>query len=233
MVEPLSSHAPVAVSTTAPPPLLIFDFDGTLADTIETGLDIYNEMAEEFGLKAVAREEVQTLRNLNTRALLHHLGISRLLAVRIVTRIRRQISKRIDSVQAFAGTTACVRALVADGFRLGILSSNASENVRHFLARHSLLECFGFVEAGASLFGKASRLKSLLRAHSEPVERCLYIGDETRDIEAARLAGMQAIAVCWGANGREAMLTEDPAYCVETTDELIAAARDFASRVDG
>lgn len=230
MVESHSSQSPAA-SPNAPRPLLIFDFDGTLADTIETGVEIYNEMAEEFGLKPVVREEVQTLRNLNTRALLHHLGISRLLAVRILTRIRRQLSKRIDSVQAFPGTIAAVRALADEGFRLGILSSNAVENVRHFLGRHGVLDCFRFVEAGASLFGKGSRLRSLLKSHREPAGRCLYIGDETRDIEAARHSGMQAIAVCWGANGREAMLTEDPAYCVETTDEMVAAARDFAGQV--
>lgn len=44
---------------------------------------------------------------------------------------------------------------------------------------------------------------------------------------------MPSIAVCWGANGREAMLTEDPAYCVETYDELVEAARNFAARNSG
>ncbi|HRX55884.1 MAG: HAD-IA family hydrolase [Verrucomicrobiales bacterium] len=224
---------PQNAANNALPPLLVFDFDGTLADTIETGLTIYNEIAGDFGLRTVSREEVQTLRNLNTRALLHHLGISRILAVRVVTRIRRQLTKRIDSVQPFPGTIDAIRTLSTDGFRIGILSSNAAENVKQFLKRHSLLDCFRFVEAGASLFGKASRLKSLLKAQAESPETCLYIGDETRDIEAARLAGMPSIAVCWGANGREAMLTEDPAYCVETYDELVEAARNFAARNSG
>jgi len=208
-------------------PLLIFDFDGTLADTLATGVDIYNEVAGEYGLKEVSEREVEELRKLNTRALLDRLGISRLMAVKLAARIRHLLSKRINEVPLIPGAEKMIRELYVAGFRMGILSSNAVDNVRRFLRHYNLESCFHFVEAGASLFGKGSRLKAILKRERREAPAVMYVGDETRDMEAARDAGIHGVAVCWGANGRGAMLTEDPDFCVDTPDELVAEALKF------
>ena len=55
----------------------------------------------------------------------------------------------------------------------------------------------------------------------------IYIGDETRDMEAARKSKVRAIAVCWGANNREAMITEGPALCIEEPSELVEAVVNY------
>lgn len=208
-------------------PLLIFDFDGTLADTLETALKIYNEIAGEYGLKEVSKEEVEELRKLNTRALLDRMGVSRLMAVKLAARIRLHLSKRIDDVPLMPGAEAMIRKLHGAGFGLGILSSNAADNVRHLLRRHDLEGCFRFIEAGASVFGKGSRLRRILKRERREAPAVIYVGDETRDMEAARQAGIHGVAVCWGANGRETMLTEDPDFCVDTPEELVAQVIGF------
>ncbi|MCB1236041.1 MAG: HAD-IA family hydrolase, partial [Verrucomicrobiae bacterium] len=209
----------------------IFDFDGTLANTIETGLEIFNEIAAQYRLRTVSREEAQQLRHLNTRALLDRLGISRLMAVKLVAHIRRLIHDRMDSVDMIPGTAEAVTRLGESGFPMGILSSNAADNVRQFLQRHGIAGCFSFVEAGVSLFGKPQRIKNVLRRQNCDARRAMYIGDETRDMEAARRAGVSAIAVCWGANERESMLTEDPEFCVQTPEEMVAAAVAFSEKI--
>ena len=191
---------------TTPPakPLLIFDFDGTLANTLETGIAIYNEIAPGYKLIPITISEAQELRKLNTRALLDHLGISR--------------------------TDVAIRKLYDAGYRLGILSSNSAGNIRTFMKRYELLDCFSFFEAGVSLFGKPQRIKKVLRKEKIGAEHAMYIGDETRDMEAARDSHVAGIAVCWGANGREAMLTEDPAYCIDQPKELLTCADEFAAK---
>lgn len=208
-------------------PLLIFDFDGTLADTLAVGLEVFNEVAGDYGLKQVSEEELKELRKLNTRALLDRMGISRLMAVRLAARIRSMLSKRIDEVPLMPGAEKMIRDLHAAGFGMGILSSNAVDNVRRFLSRYDLENCFHFIEAGASLFGKGSRLKSILKRERREAPAVMYVGDETRDMEAAREAGIHGVAVCWGANGREAMLTEDPDFCVDSPEDLIKLALAF------
>lgn len=205
-------------------PLLIFDFDGTLANTLATGLDIYNEVAGDYGLSEVSEEELQELRKLNTRALLDRMGISRLMAVKLAARIRHLLSKRIDEVPLVVGAEQMICDLHGAGFGMGILSSNAVDNVRSFLHHYGLEERFHFVEAGASLFGKGSRLRSILKRERREAPAVMYVGDETRDMEAARDAGIHGVAVCWGANSREAMMTEDPDFCVDSPEELVREA---------
>jgi len=208
-------------------PLLIFDFDGTLANTIETGIAIFNELAASHGLKTVTVAEVAELRKLNTRALLDHVGISRLMAVKLGAHIRRVLHERMDSVGMIPGTRDMILELAAEGFRLGVITSNSAENVRSVLRRFGLLDSFLFIEAGVSLFGKAQRILNVLKKTGVPAARAMYVGDETRDMEAARKARVGGVAVCWGTNGREAMETEGPDYCVDDPRELIACARKF------
>jgi len=210
-------------------PLLIFDFDGTLANTIETGLHIFNDIAHEYGLRTVTMEEAKELRHLNTRALLDRLGISRLMAIKLVAHVRRLIHDRMDTVEMYPEVPEAIRKLRDEGFKLGILSSNSADNIREFLERMGLSDCFRFVEAGVSLFGKPQRIKNVLRKQETDRAEAVYVGDETRDMEAARKVGVCGLAVCWGANERESMLTEDPHYCVETPEEMVEAARDFAT----
>lgn len=224
--------APSQAAAFGPKPLLIFDFDGTLAQTLEAGIAIFNEIGPGYGLKPVSAEDVQELRKLHTRALLDHLGVSRLLAVKLVAHVRKVLHERIDGVGLIPGVGEAIRLLWQEGFRLGILSSNSADNVRRFLQHHRLLDCFGFIEAGVSLFGKQQRIRHVLKKMKATPAESIYVGDETRDMEAARRAGVCAVAVCWGANGREAMLTEGPEYCVDSPPELVQAAREFAAQVE-
>ncbi|MCB1065945.1 MAG: HAD-IA family hydrolase [Verrucomicrobiae bacterium] len=210
-------------------PLLIFDFDGTLAQTLETGIAIFNEIGSQYGLKPVTMEEAHELRKLHTRALLDHLGVSRLMAVKLAAHIRKLLHERMDQVNLIPNVADSIHALRADGFRMGILSSNSADNVRMFLERYHLDECFSFIEAGVSLFGKPQRIKNVLRRVKVKADDTMYVGDETRDMEASRRAKVCGLAVCWGANGREAMLSEGPEFCVDTPAEMVAAARQFAA----
>lgn len=208
-------------------PLLIFDFDGTLANTIETGIGIYNELAPGYGLRQVSASEVRELRKLNTRALLDDLGISRLLAVKLGAHIRKVLHDRMAEVEMIPGMQRAIRELHAEGFRLGIITSNSADNVRTVLKRFGLLECFLFIEAGVSLFGKPHRILNALKKTGIASSLAMYVGDETRDMEAARKSRVSGVAVCWGANGREAMETEGPDFCIDVPAELVQCARAF------
>jgi len=210
-------------------PLLIFDFDGTLANTLETGIEIFNELAESYNLNTVTADEVRELRKLNTRALLDHLGISRLMAVKLGAHIRKILHERMEDVELFSGIKEALVELHEAGFQMGILSSNSADNVRTFLNRCDLLSCFSFIEAGVSLFGKSQRILNVIKKEKADPSCVMYVGDETRDMEAARKSKVSGVAVCWGANEREAMETEGPAYCIDEPSELIRVAHEFAA----
>ncbi len=209
--------------------VLIFDFDGTIADTLSAGIEIYNEIAPSFRVSTVGPEDVAILRNLNSRALLDHLGISRLKALKLGAELRRQLHRRMDEVMPIDGIAAAIRELDESGYQLTILTSNSRDNVENFLERIGLKEAFQRIESGVSLFGKAKRIQKLLTSEGIPASSAIYIGDETRDMEASRSAQVPCIAVTWGVNGEQAMLTEDPQRCIGHPSELNAAVRSIVA----
>lgn len=206
-------------------PLLLFDFDGTLADTMEMGLMLFNEVAGDYELKKIRREDVTELRHLNTRALLDRLGMTRLTAVKVAARLRSMFKDRVSEVELLPGIGDAMRQLQEAGYAMAILSSNSAKNIRRFLKYQDLIDCFEFVEGGASLFGKAERLRGVMRKEKLDPADILYIGDETRDMEAAREAGVRAVAACWGVNEEETMLAEDPEFVLDEPSRLLAAAQ--------
>ena len=87
---------------------------------------------------------------------------------------------------------------------MGILTSNSSQNVKEFLKNHQL-DVFDFTHSVSKFWGKSSGLKRLIRKYKLKPDHLLYIGDEIRDLEAAKKAGIRFAAVTWGYNSSKAL----------------------------
>jgi phosphoglycolate phosphatase len=200
-------------------PLVIFDFDGTVADSFAESLAAYNRVAPKLHLRRVAEAEVPGLRRINAGQLMTALGIPMWKLPRLMIAVRADLMDHFDAVAPVPGIGAAVRALAKTGYRLAIVTSNSKANVYAFIARHDL-NVFGTVVAGASIFGKATRLKRLLKAAGTDVSTSVYIGDTNPDVRAAREAGTSAIAVTWGFSSREPLAEEVPDALLDSPDEL-------------
>jgi phosphoglycolate phosphatase len=95
------------------------------------------------------------------------------------------------------------------GIRIALVTSNSEANARGILgAKHSAqIECFA---CGSSLFGKAPKFRKVLRRLGVDPAQALAIGDETRDVDAAREVGMQAGSVLWGYAAEDALAGTRP-----------------------
>ena len=105
----------------------------------------------------------------------------------------------ISSVHLFDGIPDALARLKAGGLRLAVVSSNSLENVQRVLGPDTAA-LFDDYECGTDLFGKAAKIDRLLQRHGTPPERFLLVGDEMRDIDAARKAGVRVGSVAWGYN---------------------------------
>jgi phosphoglycolate phosphatase-like HAD superfamily hydrolase len=181
----------------SPYKILLFDFDGTVADTRGIAHGILNDMAHEFGYQQLPEEQLDEARNLSTRAFIRHLGISTWRIPSIARRGLQLLHERIHLVNPIPGIPEALASLHERGERLAILTSNSQANVEAFLHRHDL-PYFEWVSCSSKIFGKGGEIRRILRKQKLSPSEILYIGDETRDIEAARETGLQMAAVTWG-----------------------------------
>lgn len=202
------------------PELLIFDFDGTIADTFQNGLDILNEMAAEFGYRPLLGDDVEAARNMTTRQLMRFLGISLARLPAISLRGVKLLHSRMHQIDPIPGIAAVLHKLRETGIPMGILTSNSEENVTGFLQRHHL-EIFSFIRSSSRLFGKANEINAILRTYRLSPEKVIFIGDETRDVEAAHRSKVPIIAVGWGYNSQEALIAQKPQAIVAHPTELL------------
>ena len=203
------------------PKLLIFDFDGTIADTLDAGVTILNKLAVEFGFRPLHPKDLERVRDMRTRQLMKFLGIPTRKMSRIARRGSEELYACIHSIQPLPGMPEALRELQTLGFALGIITSNTEVNVQIFLRSHGL-DLFDFVRCSSKLLGKARMIRSVIRRQHVRAADILFVGDETRDIEAAKKAGIRIAAVTWGYNSRRSLEAMKPDFVFESPKELVA-----------
>jgi phosphoglycolate phosphatase len=203
-------------------PFVIFDFDGTVADSFAESLLAYNHVAPRLHLRTVREDEIPELRRLSAGRLMQALGIPMWKLPRLLIAVRADLLDHFHSVKPVPGIADALCALAAADYHLAIVTSNSGLNVHSFLSRHGI-GVFETVVAGASIFGKATRLRRVVKAAHRDASTSLYIGDTAPDIRAAREAGTGAIAVAWGFSDAAPLAAEEPDALVESTADLPAA----------
>lgn len=209
--------------------MMIFDFDGTIADTIEEGLRIVNELAPKYDFPVIDAKKAESLRDLGTREVVRRVGIRPRSIPKMLGEAKMMLRERMGSIKPICGMPEALCSLRENGVRLGILTSNSRENVEVFVEQWELASCFSFLETGSPLFGKARLLRRILQkgnAGRKSAGRtgAIYVGDETRDIVAARRVGVRSAAVCWGANSTAALKEMTPDFLLTHPSELLRLA---------
>ena len=200
---------------------LIFDFDGTIADTLDEVLKIYNQMADEFELRPISEEELPSLRKLTLTGLLEYLEISKLTAPKLLYKGTLTLKKSIPHLPLIDDMDTVLKLLRKSTEYMGILTSNSEENAKLFLKTHNIEDLFDFVSSTSKLTGKSRYLKNLLSKYELEPQEAIYIGDEVRDIKSAKKAGIPIAAVSFGFNAKEALEKESPDYLCDTPAELV------------
>lgn len=204
--------------------LAIFDFDGTLADSLPWFTSVLNEVALRFGFRTVTPDEMQMLRAKGNREIVRYLGVPAWKLPLIASHMRRLAKGAAGDLRLFPGVEDLLIELCERGVKVAIVSSNGEAAMRQVLGARAWAG-LAHVEAGAGMFGKAPRLTRPARRLGVPVSEALAVGDETRDIEAARQAGIAAAAVSWGYATREALAAAEPDHLVDGHAELLMLLR--------
>jgi len=189
--------------------LIIFDLDGTLANSAAWFRSNLNRVARRHGFRQIDDAELETLRGRSSKAILAHLEIPPWKMPFIARSMRRIVASDIDQIKLFEGVDALLAHLARNGVLIAIATSNAEVNARRILGE-SNAKLVSHFACGASFFGKASIFRSVVKQLGADPSRSLAVGDEARDIEAARKAGIAVGAVSWGYATAELLQSQHP-----------------------
>jgi phosphoglycolate phosphatase len=201
---------------------ILFDFDGTIAATVDTGVSVFNELAHRYGFSEITPENAEMLRGKGPRAVMKTRAIPMLKVPLVLRSLRKGVREALPTLRVVGDVGAAVLALREKGYRLGIVTSNSEENVDEFLANNGMADCFDYLQAGTGIFSKASAIKKLIIREGLRKDDIVFVGDEIRDIEAAKKNRIIAVAVTWGINSREGLENAEPDFVVDNADELLS-----------
>ena len=197
---------------------VLWDFDGTLADSFAVMVQAYNALAQTRGFRPI--DDPQAARRLSPLALLRDLGIPLGRLPMVVAGVLTAVRREMPNVRLFPGIASVLEALGRSGLRMAVLSSNSRENVLACLRANGVQHSFEMVVGYRRVFGKGRAIRRMIRSWGVTGQRAVYVGDEVRDVAAARQAGVDIAAVTWGYNRRELLAVQEPDYLIDSPDEL-------------
>ena len=181
-----------------------------------------DRLADEFGFDRVDKDQFAILRRHDAATLLrlHHVPLWKVPF--IAARFRRLMAQQIHMIVPFPGVADLLGQLAQAGSTLAVVTSNSCANVRRVLGKKSM-GLLAACEGGVSIFGKRAKLRKILRRSGIHPAQAIFIGDEIRDIEAARDAGIASGAVAWGFTALDALKAHSPDMLFANVAEMRAA----------
>jgi len=201
--------------------VIVFDFDGTLANTMDAIIEITNRFSEEFGYEKISDERMKKWQNLNSQDIIKTSKVPLVKIPVLLHIVKHELNQSIPNLRPIKGIDSALKTLVAMGYKLAIVSSNSEENIQKFIDLNRWNDFFATICCGTTIFGKAKVLSKLLKTQKLSAENVVYLGDETRDIDAAKKVHIKVIAVTWGFNSRSVLAKHHPDFLIDRPEEIL------------
>lgn len=199
--------------------LAIFDFDGTLADTYPWMLHIADRLATEYNYDPITPQQWDELREMGVMKLMKKYRFPLWRLPEIANEIQTRMKRDIHKINLFENMVTVLKELFQNDVKLALVSSNSCENIQKVLGQEAL-SYFSFFECGVSMFSKQAKFKKVLKASGFSAKNTICIGDEIRDIQAARKANIPFGAVAWGYTNIEKLCALLPQEIFHSVNEI-------------
>jgi phosphoglycolate phosphatase len=199
---------------------LVFDMDGTIADSLWVGLECANKLAEKYKYDPIEFSPV--IRDLSFKEFLRtHLKLGKIKLIFWARELKRLINQNNDTVKIFPGIKELLSRLKEEKYHIGILTSNSTKNVLKTLKNNQIETYFDFMYTNSLPFGKWISLYRMLRRERLKKNETLYIGDEIRDIDSCNIVGLSSIAVTWGANSPDLLREANANFYADSPEDIL------------
>lgn len=199
---------------------LIFDFDGTIIDSRDLIIQLYNEIAERDNYKKIDNLNVVKLSNLSIAERCSMLNVPMYKIPSIALEVRKHYKRDLPNLRIKDRVAELLYNLRNEGFRLGIISSNEKDNIIEFLKVNDM-DIFESVFSEKNIFGKHHAISKFMRKLNLEIKNTIYIGDEVRDIISCKKVSIKVIAVTWGYDSLNFLLENKPDFIANDPEEIL------------
>jgi len=199
---------------------VIFDFDGTIADSLEIIIRLFNDVSSKYDLPQIKESDYDDLRGKSAHELVKQFKVTPLKLLMLSNEIRKNFREKVKDAPSNTGIKELIWDLHKNDIKVGIVTSNSKENVEVFL-KNNKIENVDFIHSEKNLFGKGNVLNNVITAQGLNHLETFYVGDEVRDIDAARKSGIQIISVTWGFNDIARIEKASPDFIVSKPSEVL------------
>jgi phosphoglycolate phosphatase len=201
--------------------IIVFDFDGTIANTLPLAIKCINQLASEYGYKPFENEEaIPKFRNKSMKEIISKdLGLKFYQLPNYAIKAKKIFNQNLNEVTIFNGLKEVAQSL-AKKYELAIISSNSQEAIKQTLEKAGIAPSIKYLHSDSSIFGKHAVIKRFLKAHHLEPDEIIYIGDEIRDIDACKKIGVKIISVTWGYNSKNALENAKPDYLIDSCTQI-------------
>jgi phosphoglycolate phosphatase len=203
---------------------VLFDFDGTLVDSLNIVIEVYNQLADKYNSKKIEQKDILHLKGLSITERAKFLDFKLYKIPLLALDIYKLYKHSIKNLILFDGIKELLEQLHACGFQLAIVSTNSEQNIRECL-KHNQIDIMNEIICSNNMFGKNEDIKRFLKTHKLKEPEVIYVGDEARDIIAGKKSGVKVIWVSWGYDQIENAKKEQPNYIVNEPHEILRIAQ--------
>lgn len=197
---------------------VIFDFDGTIADSLPGIVNLYESVRKKRHKHTTA--DIEKMRNLSMYQIALAMDIPKWKILVLALRGRRLFRKHMRTIRVYPGMAELIAELKSKGLTLFVVSANSEANVTKYLIKHGLIDYFDEVYGGASFLGKSKTMRKAVTENQLAKEDVWCVGDERVDIYSARKAGLKIVSVSWGYSSRDGLQALNPDAVVDTMPQL-------------
>ena len=207
--------------------LIIFDWDGTLMDSVAKIVSCFSAALADAGEPNPGENAIRHIIGLGLDEAVSAL-LPRAAAVtraQVVERYRRHFL-HLDrtGMELFPGVRAGLENLAAQGYRLAVATGKARRGLDRVLRDSATAHLFCATRCADEAFSKPHprMLEDILEQTGMEPDRALMVGDTTYDMQMARHAGMDGLAVTYGVHDRELLAQHEPLACLDSFEEVYA-----------
>jgi phosphoglycolate phosphatase len=202
--------------------ILIFDFDGVLAESLPVMLAFASQVCEELGHPRKATgEDLEALDRMEFTDFGRQLGLPEEKLPSFASRNFALFNSRTDPLPIFPGMCEAVSRL-SERFKIAIVTGNSKTTVQKFLDHHHLSAAVDLILSAEDPGGRADKISQVKELLGDSDAEVMMIGDAVSDIQAARRAGVKSLAVTWGHQSGVKLSNVDPDYLVDSPDMLLS-----------